>query len=163
MMGCVVMNGREIVRVAASHGYLRLMAPTLLYQKFGNLVLAVQGSLPPSDEDWAGYVDLYRRGWHRHRSIRILVVSAGGSPSNLQQRQVNELVPGLALKVAVVALAAPLEQVVRRLIVVNDDMRMFPPDGMEQALDFLAVAEAERPAVREAITAMQQEMAGSAS
>jgi hypothetical protein len=134
------------------------MTPTLLYQKLGNLVLAVQSEHAPSDEDWAGYVNLYRRGWHRYDQVRILVLSAGGSPSNVQQRQVNELVPGMVTRVAVVSLASSVAQVVSRLIIVNDDMRLFPPDSFEQALDFLDVAESERETVRQTLLEMEQRM-----
>ena len=136
------------------------MPPTLLYQKLGNLVVAVQSALPPSDEDWAGYVDLYRRIWHSHHAVRILVVSAGGAPSNLQQRQVDELVPGMTVRIAVVALATPSAQVVRRLIIVNDDMRIFPAEGLDQALDYLDVTDAERQSVQTAVPTMQARLAG---
>jgi hypothetical protein len=134
------------------------MTPSLLYQRHGNLVLIVQTERPPADEDWAGYVNLYRRGWHRYNQCRILVLSAGGSPTNLQQRQVNELVPGIAVRVAVVALAPSVAQIVRRLIIVNDAMQLFSPDELDQAMAFLDVADAERPMVREALAAMQAEL-----
>lgn len=134
------------------------MTPTFRYQRHGNLVLVVQSAQAPSAADWAGYLDLYRRGWHRYHECRILVLSAGGSPSNVQQRQVTELVPGLAVRVAVVALADSVGPVVRRLLIINDAMRMFPPDGVEDAMAFLDVPEAERPLVRDTLATLRAEV-----
>src|SRR5665647_772530 len=94
------------------------MAPKFQYQRLGNLVVAFQSELPATDAEWACYVELYRRIWQTYDSVRILVHSAGGSPTNQQQRQVNELVPGMAVRVAVVALVSSVAQVVRRLTII---------------------------------------------
>ena len=133
---------------------------TLRYKQTGNLILALQSAKAPSAEDWEGYVNLYRTGLAGYANVRILVISDGGAPSNRQQMTVNELVAGLPIKIAIVSRAPSVVQVVRRLLITNDAMRLFQPDDLAGAYAFLDVDHGERSVIRQALAELRPQLAG---
>jgi hypothetical protein len=101
------------------------------------LFLVVYGTEDPSDDEWRGYLDLMKR--HGIERTRQLICTEGGAPSATQRRDLNDLLNGRALPVAVMSSSSRVRGMVAALSWFNRKIRSFPPEGLRDALEHLEV------------------------
>jgi hypothetical protein len=101
------------------------------------LFIVVYGTEDPSDDEWCGYLDLMKR--HGIERTRQLICTEGGAPSATQRHDLNDLLDGRALPVAVMSSSSRVRGMVAALSWFNRKIRSFPPEGLRDALEHLEV------------------------
>jgi hypothetical protein len=112
----------------------------------------VQTENPASDAEWQQWVDFVSQGGTASAELmRVLVFSAGGSPTPKQRRLIHELMPlaGGSVMTAVVIDSRVGRAVVTAMSLFNRGVRAFRPDRVAEAFDHLGIAAAIRPELLE--------------
>lgn len=101
------------------------------------LFVVAYGTEAPSDGDWARYLDLVVA--HGVESTMQLVATEGGEPSTRQRRELNELLDGRTVPVAVLSSSRRIRATVTALSWFNRRIEAFPPVALRDALDYLDI------------------------
>jgi hypothetical protein len=101
------------------------------------LFVVVYGTEDPSDAEWRGYLDLLKR--HGIERTRQLIFTDGGEPNATQRHQLNDLLAGRALPVAVISTSPRVRATVEALSWFNGKIRAFPAGRLPDALEYLEV------------------------
>lgn len=121
----------------------------LAFGRFGQCFVLVHDQHAPADEDWQRWVDFLSEGGAAHPSLlRVLIFSAGGSPTPTQRRALHALVRRAGprgIRVAVVTDSAIGRAVVSVMALFNPLTRAFSAGRVEEALEHLDVLAALRP------------------
>ncbi len=116
--------------------------PNLAFGRLGHCFVLVQNEHTASDEEWAQWVELVSRGGANATGlITVLVMSAGGSPTPKQRRQIHGLMPAVG---GGVPTAVVIDSTVGRAIVTamgffNSKVRAFAPKALGAAFDHLEI------------------------
>lgn len=108
------------------------------YQKNLNLMVLVQGTTAPTDQEWDDHVRAVMSA-PTDPPFRVLVVSRGAHPSRAQQQRLIAQVRKRKTKVAVVTSAIGVRFVVSILTLMNPHMRSFQPEERGAALLYLGL------------------------
>jgi hypothetical protein len=101
------------------------------------LFIVVYGTEDPSDDEWRAYLDLLKR--HGIGQTRQLICTDGGEPNATQRRQLNDLLAGRPLPVAVISTSSRVRATVEALSWFNRKIRPFLPAELHEALEYLEV------------------------
>jgi hypothetical protein len=91
----------------------------------------------PTDEEWADYLTLVER--HGIDRTMQIVTTEGGEPTSTQRRQLNDLLAGRTVPVAVLSGSARMRGTVMALSWFNRKIRAFPPSGLRDAIAYLEI------------------------
>ncbi|MFO0683225.1 MAG: hypothetical protein U0234_14305 [Sandaracinus sp.] len=127
---------------------------SLAFDRIGSCFVLVQGERDATDEEWSRWVDFVVRGGNDlQRDIRVLVISAGGSPTPKQRARIHEVMPrmGGGIPTAIVTSSRIGRAVVSTMALFNSEVRAFAPSELDRAVAYLGVPEASRPALRASV------------
>ncbi|WP_156339003.1 hypothetical protein [Chondromyces crocatus] len=132
---------------------MKTMVSTLV----GNTLVLLHSEAPPSDDEWAKYIDLMRsiKDITKARSIAF---TDGGAPNSRQRKDVNDILrgrPGLAV---VVSHNTLVRGVVTALNWFNPLVKSFPPDKLSEAYDYLKLSREEVFKLNKAIEDLHVEL-----
>jgi hypothetical protein len=113
------------------------MSKTMAWTVIDRLIVVVHGETEPTDAEWSAYLQVVEA--QGVVSTKVLISSAGGSPTRAQRAALHRLIDGRSVPVAVVS----SDRQVRALVTVfswfNNQVKAFPPPRMQAALAFLEV------------------------
>lgn len=138
-------------RGAGQHHTTTMTTTRLAFDRLGACFVLVQGERDATDEEWSRWVDFVVRGGNDlERNIRVLVVSAGGSPTPKQRARIHEVMPkmGGGVPTAIVTSSRIGRVVVSTMALFNSEVRAFAPSELDRALAYLGVPDASQPALR---------------
>ena len=108
----------------------------------------VQNKNAATDEEWSKWVAFVSKGGEVSvPSMRVLIFSAGGSPTPKQRASIHALMPktGGGVETAIVTASFVGRSVVGAMNLFNPKVRAFSPERVSDALDYLDVAAPDRP------------------
>lgn len=112
--------------------------PTIRFTRLDRVVVLVHGVAPPSDEDWAAYLE---EAWSLDAvvpGLRTLVLTEGGSPNALQRRSLTTRVRRYgASSSAVVSPARTVRLIVTAFSWFFPEIKFFSPDKLAGAFAYL--------------------------
>lgn len=109
---------------------------TMAFSRMGTCVVLVHSPAPPSDREWAAYVDFLEA--QKAQQTKILVVTEGGSPSAAQRARLTEIFGKKGVPTAVLTDSSIVRGVVQALNwFVQGALRAFAPERLEDALVYL--------------------------
>ncbi len=111
-------------------------------------MVTVHSNRAPSDAEWAAY--LSEAGAWLPELRGSLIVSEGGGPTSSQRRSLKKLFEQHTGHSAFFALISPsllARGIVLAINLFNPYIRAFRPEDLDQAMKFLRVPDAERPAL----------------
>lgn len=120
----------------------------LAFTRIGRCFVLVQNEQSATDEEWSRWVRFVAGGGEATSGrLGVLVMSAGGSPTPKQRKQIHELMPrtGGGVETAILLPSLVARTIVTAMSLFNPKVRAFAPDRLADALDYLGVADASRP------------------
>jgi hypothetical protein len=129
---------------------MKHMAVTVIDRLF----VVVYGATNPTDDEWRGYLDRVKRDGIE-RTMQ-LVHTDGGGPTIAQRGELNELLGGLQVPVAVVTGSARVLLTVTALSWFNRRIRAFPPSGLCEAIAYLEIPASRTDLIRREIVRLQE-------
>jgi predicted Zn-dependent protease len=132
----------------------------MLFSLQGDLVVFVNGDETPRHSEWSGYYDALDRAAQTHPqpSLRILVVTAGGSPSPTQRRDAAEAARRIKIRSAVMTDSITARAVVTAFGWLRMDMKAFDSQRFEDACAYLEMSQNEREWAANALVKLQGEL-----
>lgn len=101
------------------------------------MFLVVYGTTGPNDEDWARFLKLVEeQGIVR---TMLLVFSEGGEPTPMQRRQLDTLVDGRVIPIAIITTSTRARGTVLALSWCNRKTNAFEPSQVREALTYLEI------------------------
>jgi hypothetical protein len=120
------------------------------------LFIVVYGATNPTDDEWGGYLDLVER--HGIERTMQLICTDGGEPTSVQRRQLNELLGGRTVPVAVVSGSARVRGTVTALSWFNRKIKAFPPSGLREAIAYLEIPATRTELIEREIDVLRAEL-----
>jgi hypothetical protein len=120
------------------------------------LFIVVYGAADPTDDEWAGYLELVER--HGIERTMQLICTDGGEPSSVQRRRLNELLAGRTVPVAVVSGSARVRGTVTALSWFNRKIKAFPPSGLREAIAYLEIPATRTELIEREIIKLRAEL-----
>lgn len=114
----------------------------MMFHSSGRLFVAWHNRETPHDPEWSAVVAALRA--HDHATLRVLVVTEGGTPSRAQQQALTGVLAGKAIPVAVVSDATAVRFVASALALFMKRIKTFRSNELAQAYAHLGLTEAER-------------------
>lgn len=130
-------------------------AKTIRYARQARLLLLAHGSVPPAQDEWNQYVEALAEG-HKSGLTGLLVLTDGPGPNSSQRKQISSF----DLRSAVLTPAAVARGIVTALSWFGANIRAFPPEQIDDALDYLQVPRAEQLQVLRVLAGLRVELAG---
>jgi hypothetical protein len=119
---------------------------TLQFDKCGETLVIVHAAVAPTDEEWDAWI---ARMAHQDYK-RVLILSRGGGPNARQRRKTNKFWAGRDVpRFALVTTSRFVIGIIKAFNwFLDDQLKPFHPDRMDEALDYIEVPEPERAALR---------------
>lgn len=114
----------------------------LAFERFHNCFLLVQNQHSPTDVEWDQWLTFATQGGRGDAAVmRVLIFSAGGSPTAKQRSRVHELSPksGNGVLTAVVTASFIGRTVVQAMALFNRNIRAFALNQSGQAFEYLYI------------------------
>ena len=118
----------------------------------------VYGTANPTDDEWADYLDLVER--HGIERTMQLILTDGGEPTRAQRRQLNHLLGGRTVPVAVVSRSTRVRGTVTALSWFNRKIKAFPPAGLHEAIAWLEIPATRTALIEREIIRLRAELEG---
>lgn len=129
---------------------------TLLFEIVSpRMLLAMFGKGPPSDAEWARYIDAIAK---LGDEVWVLAYSSGGGPTVAQRRQLEETLGDRSGRAAVITASRRARSIVAAIRWFNRDIRAFAPGDWSAVLEFMQVDASEREHVRERLRSLAERM-----
>jgi hypothetical protein len=129
---------------------------------FGRVMIAVQNQQMPSDKEWDYYLTLVRSLQKQFngdmKQVRGLVFSDGGVPNAAQRTRVREIIEGHSIDTALVSDSVSIRIVSGILSVFTPGFKVFSPPDWRAGLNYIGVAEADRPALYSLLRSMSPQV-----
>lgn len=120
------------------------------------LFIVVYGTANPTDDEWGGYLDLVEH--HGVERTMQLICTDGGEPTSAQRRELNELLNGRTVPVAVVSGSARVRGTVTALSWFNRKIKAFPPSGLREAIAYLEIPATRTELIEHEIDKLRAEL-----
>ena len=101
------------------------------------LFIVAYGTVSPTPEEWADYLDLVAH--HGVERTAQLIWTEGGEPTPAQRDELNRLLAGREVPVAVVTGSARVLLTITALSWFNRRIRAFRPSGLRDAVAYLEI------------------------
>jgi hypothetical protein len=122
------------------------------------LFIVAYGAAGPTAAEWTAYLDLMeRQGIDRTMQ---LVVTDGGGPTAAQRRELDKLLAGRTMPMAVVSGSIRVRGVVSVLSWLNRRIRAFRPPELREALVYLGVPARRGDLIERELNRLLQELEG---
>jgi len=119
--------------------------PNMVFSIIGNLMILVHSAHPPTDAEWDEYLAALRA--RDQEKLRSLAFTDGGAPNTAQRKALNSILQGKTSTGAVVSPNAMVRGVVTALSWFNAKIKVFSPDEVERAFEYLGIPKPEYPLV----------------
>lgn len=126
-----------------------------------NCSILVHNEETPTDDEWDRWVAFASAGGASATNLtRVLVFSAGGSPTPKQRAKIHTLMPtgGSGLLTAVVIGSRVARTVVGAMALFNPGVRAFAPNRVSDAFDYLRISNARWPEVLDLVRQLHDEI-----
>ena len=120
------------------------------------LFIVVYGAHDPSDEEWDAYLALAKR--HGIEQTVQLICTDGGAPTSAQRLQLNEILGGRTVPVAVVSRSPRVRATVTALSWFNRAIKAFPEKGLRDALEYLEIPASRADLIEGEIHKLRREL-----
>lgn len=117
----------------------------------GDIVVAVYGESSPLDEEWKEYLAVLEP---LSDSYRMVIFSAGGSPSTMQRRDLEAVTRNHKSRVAVVTSSRTARGVVTAISWFDREIKAFAPSKHQEAFAYLELGPDDIDAVLRAVRDM---------
>lgn len=121
----------------------------------GDLVVALHNSSPPTEQEWAGYMDAMKK--IGAEKVRGLAFTDGGGPDSKQRKLITDLLGGQPRQAAVVSASSVVRGIVTALNWFNPAIKAFSPERVDEAYDYLKLTTAEIEAVNRQVRVMHKQ------
>lgn len=125
---------------------------TMATRTWEDLLISLHTTQPPDEEGWREYsqqlLALILQAPDDSSKGRRLVFTDGGSPNLVQRAEINKILSGRAMKVAIISSSPAAQGVVTALNWYNPLIRLFSPGQLVEAWQHLGVTESARPFIR---------------
>ena len=122
------------------------------------LFIVVCGAGGPSNAEWAAYLYLVRRNGV-DRTMQI-VVTEGGGPTPPQRRELDDLLAGRVMPVAIISNSILVRWRVLLLACFGRQTRAFRPSNLREALSFLEIPVSRAGLIKREVCRLRQELGG---
>ncbi len=122
---------------------------SILWERVKDVRVIVSGDRAHNDADWDAHLEALRGPLAGARAT--LVVAGSGAPTASQRQRLMAVDGATKLPTAVVSSSTLARGVVAVLSWFGGNLRAFSPERMSDALDFIAVPPADRPALLQAV------------
>lgn len=129
---------------------------TLQFDKSGQTLVVVHSAEAPSDHDWDAWLSRMELLDYRN----ILILSRGGGPTASQRRKTNKFWRGKSVpRFALVTTSRFVIGIVKAFNwFLEDQLKPFHPDNLDDALNYIQVPDSERDALRMAADALSRQL-----
>lgn len=125
---------------------------TMATRTWEDLLISLHTTQPPDEEGWREYsqqlLALILQAPDDSSKGRRIVFTDGGSPNLVQRAEINKILSGRAMKVAIISSSPAAQGVVTALNWYNPLIRLFSPGQLVEAWQHLGVTESARPFIR---------------
>jgi hypothetical protein len=129
----------------------------MLWRRLGRFVVTVHSGQEPSDEEWGRY--LAQACDHLPlEEQRILVISGGGAPNAAQRRELVQLLGGARTPTAILTASWVMRGAGTAVSWFNPSLRIFGPNVLDQAMDYLQLTPNERKLGLQLIQEFQRQL-----
>lgn len=135
------------------------MATTMRYAPHGEVFVTVHSAEPPSDEEWARYLEVSKFYFEDLRGS--LIITDGGGPNSRQRALLTERYPEFGpVPVAVVSDSPLTRGIVTALRWLGKNIRAFRPTDLAGAFEYLAIPSSEHEALLHRVAVLRSELRG---
>lgn len=131
----------------------------MLFEVVGDILIAVHTADPPTDAEWAEYLAAGRPLLARP-GMSSIAFTDGGGPNFSQRRDAQKALQGRHIPVAVVTDHAFVRFIAAALSAFNREVRIFPPDRVDDALLHVRAGAKERKAVIRSAEKLRAQLRG---
>lgn len=107
----------------------------MVFRVVDRLFVVVYGASDPSDAEWRSYLSAVRA--HGVERTMQLVFTPGGAPSARQRQELERIIAGRSVPVAVVATSLRVRAAVALLSWLTPSIRVFAPARLREAIGYL--------------------------
>jgi hypothetical protein len=133
------------------------MVTTMRYAPQGEVFVTVHSADPPSDEEWARYLEVSKTHFGSLRAS--VIITDGGGPNSRQRALLIERYPEFGpVPVAVVSDSAITRGIVTALHWLGKNIRAFRPTDLARAFEYLSVPVAEHEALLHRVAVLRSEL-----
>lgn len=124
-----------------------------------DLLISLHTAEPPDPEGWQEYsqqlLALILQVADDPTKGRRIVFTDGGSPNLIQRAEINKILCGRAMKVAILSASPTTQGVVTALNWYNPLIRLFPPGKLAEAWQHLGITESALPFIRRELSQLR--------
>jgi hypothetical protein len=135
--------------------------PTLVFEHFHHCCILVQNHQTATDDEWRSWLQFVQHSPPALKeNLRILILSAGGTPTPTQRSQVHALMPksGDGVLTAVVTASFIGQTIVRVMSMFNRNVRPFSSRIARDAFEYLGVPRVRHTELMEVLRRMHQRL-----
>ena len=133
---------------------------TMATRVWEDLLISLHTAEPPDEEGWREYsrqlLELIVKDLNDSTKGRRIVFTDGGSPNLVQRAEINKILSGRTMKVAIVSNSPSTQGVVTALNWYNPLIRSFTPARVAEAWQHLGITEATFPFIRRELNLLRQ-------
>jgi hypothetical protein len=136
---------------------------TMAFAIVGNLILTMHNHEPPSVTEWNEYVVALKAYTEANPDLsraRNIVFTDGGAPNSAQRKEVNDILQGRHVLVAVVSSSTVVRGVVTAFAWFNPDTKGFAPDATAAAYAYLQLSNEEVELIQKHANKLRAEFSG---
>lgn len=122
---------------------LAVIMGNITFDRFHNCFVLIQNQRAATDAEWGAWIEFVTKGAPKAaNALRVLVFSAGGSPTAKQRALIHELMPktGNGAPTAVVTASLVGRTVVGAMSLFNKNVAAFSPKDCAAAFRYLGIA-----------------------
>lgn len=116
---------------------------TVSFRVMESWLLTVYGAADPTDAEWAVCAEKFKS--MDLSQLRVLIYTKGGAPSAAQRKIMNDVVNGRSFPTAVVSSNVVVRGITTAMSWFNPKMKVFPPEELEEALEYIQVPNVKKP------------------
>jgi len=128
----------------------------IAFEVMGDMLVAVYSEANPTSGEHAECVGILKK--LDLRKMRVLILSKGGAPTPAQRKELNDIVQGHDIPVAVMTTSTLARGVTTALSWFNKNMKAYSPDQMEEAFRHLNVPSNKLALVRSLMIRLDAEV-----
>jgi hypothetical protein len=133
---------------------------TMATRVWEDLLISLHTAEPPDDEEWSEYsrqlLALIRQTIEDPQKGRRIVFTDGGSPNLRQRAEINKILSGRAMKVAIISSSPTAQGAVTALSWYNPLIRSFAPSKLSDAWQHLGITESAFHFIRRELHILRQ-------
>lgn len=121
---------------------------TMNVAAIGRLAVAVHDKAPPTDDEWAQWIEVCARVALRDDAVALAIANGGGGPNARQRGQLSERLKARPMKAAVMTNSSVERGIVTVLNWLGLKTRAFQLSQFEEAVGYLGLSDDESVALQ---------------